>query len=123
MGSEAVFALMKNKHYDEAQVVAIKGNEICFIPLRESVEKTLFINESLKSLKFKIVPETRSLSFARNLETYIRMSKIEVKVKEESFAKSYILGVIHVGSPTCGVNSLVRSFVRQAIARGCKGLY
>jgi 6-phosphofructokinase 1 len=122
MGSEAVFALMKNKN-DNAIVIAIKGNETCYIPLKESVEKTISINKSLKSINSKSVPKMRSLSFSSDLDTYIKMSKIELKVKEKSSTKSYTLGVIHVGSSTCGVNSLVRSFVRQAIARRCKGIY
>lgn len=32
----------------------------------------------------------------------------------------YTLGVIHIGSPSCGMNAAVRSFVRNCIYRGDK---
>ena len=127
MGSEAVLALMRTRQDNAAAtVIVINGNEIKEIPLKESVEKTQFINWSLKDKNSNsnfIGPEMRSWSFSHNLETYIKMSKLEHTSKTEPFSKLHTLGVIHVGSSTCGVNSVIRSFVRQAIARRCKGMH
>ena len=121
MGSEAVLALTRTGNDDIPVVIAIKGNETCYIPLKESVVKSQMANQAIKDKDFKLASELRGPSFCRNLETYIKMSKLEIKVQENAASKVYTLGVINIGSPTCGVNSVVRSFVRQAVAKRCKG--
>ena len=120
MGSEAVLALMRTSKDDTPVVIAIRGNETCYIPLKESVEKSQLTNQAIRDKNFKTAEILRGPSFGQNLETYIKMSKLTVK--EKSSSKVFNLGVINVGSPTSGVNSVVRAFVRQAISKCCKGL-
>ena len=45
---------------------------------------------------------------------------MEPKPKEEDVQYSYTFAVMNVGAPACGVNSAVRSFVRNGIWKGCK---
>lgn len=33
--------------------------------------------------------------------------------------KSYKFGILNIGAPSCGVNSVIRSFVRHSVAHGC----
>ena len=121
MGSEAILALMRTAHDDIPVVIAIKGNETFYIPLKESVEKSQLANQAIKERNFKLAAELRGPSFCRNLETYIKMSRLKNKVQENASSRAYTLGVINIGSPTCGVNSVVRSFVRHSVTKSCKG--
>ncbi|CAH1286317.1 unnamed protein product [Diabrotica balteata] len=66
--------------------------------------------------------ELRGKSFQRNLETYKLLTRLKppkeffgdgAKVKE-----GYVMAVIHIGAPACGMNAAVRSFVRNCIYRG-----
>lgn len=123
MGSEAVLALMlKAKLNEQPVVIAIKENKTCYIPLEESVKKTQMINKAIEEKNFKLALEMRSPVFMQNLETYIKMSKLEVKVEKNLESRDYVLGVMNVGSPASGVNSVVRSFVRHAFVRNCRVL-
>ena len=58
-------------------VVGINGNQTSYIPLEESVEKTRTIAEAIKQKDYTKAIELRGPSFKRNLETYLRMSKLE----------------------------------------------
>ena len=77
MGCEAVLALMMHTHNSRPLVIGINGNQTSYIPLEESVEKTRTIAKAIKDKDFARAVELRGPSFKRNLETYLRMSKLE----------------------------------------------
>jgi 6-phosphofructokinase 1 len=113
-------------------VIAVNGNKTCYIPLEESVEKTQMVGKAYAAMDYKRVIELRGSSFQRNLETYIKMSKLEPKMlmshshsnlfKTQEAPIRYRLAVLNLGAPASGVNSAIRSFVRHAISVGCKCL-
>jgi 6-phosphofructokinase 1 len=100
-------------------VIAVNGNQTCYIPLEDSVERTQQANKALKDRNFKLMTELRGSSFQRNLETYIKMSKLEPKQLSKEKKKNYRFAVLNLGAPASGVNSAIRSFVRHAISNGC----
>ena len=120
MGSEAVLALMNAKPETEPVVIAISGNQTCHIPLMASVEKTKGIAKAMEAKDFQTTIELRGLSFQRNLETYLQLSKIQPKHIESERHYAYTFAVMNVGAPACGINSAVRSFVRHGVWKGCK---
>lgn len=77
MGCEAVLALMMHPQNGRPVVIGINGNQTCYIPLEESVEKTKAISKAIADKDFARAIELRGPSFKRNLETYLRMSKLE----------------------------------------------
>lgn len=83
MGCEAVLALMMYSSSSSSVanvrpiVVGINGNQTNYISLEDSVEKTRAISEAIKSRDYAKAIELRGPSFKRNLETYLRMSKLE----------------------------------------------
>ncbi len=118
LGSEAVLALMMAKPESAPVVMGINGNQTCYIPLIESVERTQIVSQTIQQKNFRSAIILRGSSFGRNLETYIRMSKLEPKLT--CTASNYTLAVLNIGAPACGVNSAIRSFVRHGVSRGCR---
>ena len=80
MGSEAVIALMNAKPESEPVVIAINGNQTCHIPLMGAVERTKAVAAAMAARDFKRAAELRGVSFQRNLETCLQMSKLQPKV-------------------------------------------
>lgn len=76
MGCEAVLALMMHAS-NKPVVIAINGNQTTYLPLEESVEKTRSISQAIKNKDFARAVELRGPNFKRNLETYLKMSKLE----------------------------------------------
>lgn len=125
MGSEAVLALMKATPDSPAQVVAVNGNKTCLVNLMESVERTQNVAKAIKSRDFKKAAELRGFTFQRNLDTFLKLSKLQPKVSEGSVGETnkgsdYVLAVMNIGAPACGVNSAIRSFVRYSSIRNSK---
>ena len=120
MGAEAVLALMNAKPESEPVVITINGNQMCHVPLMDAVEKTKMVAKAMADKDFARAAQLRGLSFQRNLQTCLQMSKLQPKHAEGDKQYSYTLGVMSVGAPACGVNSAVRSFVRHGIWQGCK---
>lgn len=78
LGCEAVLALMMYSLVSSRPiVVGINGNQTSYIPLEESVERTRAIADAIREKDFARAVELRGPSFKRNLETYLRMSKLE----------------------------------------------
>lgn len=120
MGSEAVLALMNAEPEAEPVVIALNGNQTCYIPLMAAVEKTQAVGRAMADKDFHHAAELRGSSFLRNLETCLQMSKLQPKVKSDEQQYSYTFAVLNVGAPACGINSAVRSFVRHGVWKGCK---
>jgi 6-phosphofructokinase 1 len=121
MGSEALISLMLLKPNFEPIVIGIKGNQTCYLPLIEAVKKTKMINDALNEKNFDLAFQLRSPSFSNNLERYIKLSKCDFdpsKITHKN--RKYNLAVLTMGAPSCGINSTIRSFVRQGIIKGCK---
>ena len=120
MGAESVLALMNAKQETPPVVIAINGNQICHIPLLESVEKTKQVAKAMADKDFQRAAELRGLSFQRNLETCLQLSKLQPKFFADETHYEYTFMVLNVGAPACGINSAVRSFVRHGVWKGCK---
>ena len=88
MGSEAVLTLMNAKPEHAPVVIGINGNQICHLPLIESVKKCNLLAEALKAKKFDEVVELRGPSFKRHLETCLQLSKITPKLKKDDVSST-----------------------------------
>ncbi|KAF7996715.1 hypothetical protein HCN44_002361 [Aphidius gifuensis] len=137
MGAEAVMALMEATPDTEACVVTLDGNQAVRLPLMECVRRTKAVAQAMADKNWDLAVQLRGKGFARNLETYKMLTRLKAPigvlegVKEPNtpiFTKQYTmcgqdhytLAVMHVGSPSCGMNAAVRSFVRNCIYRGDK---
>ncbi|XP_025420442.1 ATP-dependent 6-phosphofructokinase isoform X4 [Sipha flava] len=122
MGAEAVMALMEATPETEACVVSLDGNQAVRLPLMECVEKTKAVAKAMADKQWELAVQLRGRSFARNLETYKMLTRL--KPPRSAFdemgrgLEGYTLAVMHIGAPACGMNSAVRSFVRNCIYRG-----
>jgi 6-phosphofructokinase 1 len=121
MGSEALISIMLLKPSFEPIVIGIKGNQTCYLPLIDTVKKTRMINKAMNEKNFQLAFQLRGPSFSNNLERYIKMSKCDFdpsKITHKN--RKYNLAILTMGAPSCGINSTIRSFVRQGIIKGCK---
>lgn len=122
MGAEAVMALMEATDDTVPCVVSLDGNQAVRVPLMECVERTQAVAKAMAEQKYELAVELRGRSFVRNLETYKMLTRL--KPPKDSFdaqgkgKEGFVLGVMHIGAPACGMNAAVRSFVRNAIYRG-----
>ncbi|XP_043592090.1 ATP-dependent 6-phosphofructokinase isoform X2 [Bombus pyrosoma] len=136
MGAEAVMALMEAKPDTEACVVTLDGNQAVRLPLMECVRRTKAVAQAMADKNWDLAVQLRGKGFARNLDTYKMLTRLKAPVDHDPSKESngpilkkqftlcgqqhYTLGVMHIGSPSCGMNAAVRSFVRNCIYRGDK---
>ncbi|XP_050517978.1 ATP-dependent 6-phosphofructokinase isoform X2 [Diabrotica virgifera virgifera] len=148
MGAEAVMALMESTEETEACVISLDGNQAVRIPLMEGVKQTKAVAKAMDEKQWDKAVELRGKSFQRNLETYKLLTRLKppkeffedgAKIKSANRepvdfchqtnnrlhkqdtlwgSEGYVMAVIHVGAPACGMNAAVRSFVRNCIYRG-----
>ncbi|XP_072399687.1 ATP-dependent 6-phosphofructokinase isoform X4 [Diabrotica undecimpunctata] len=129
MGAEAVMALMESTEETEACVISLDGNQAVRIPLMEGVKQTKAVAKAMEEKQWDKAVELRGKSFQRNLETYKLLTRLKppkeffgdgAKVKQDTLwgSEGYVMAVIHIGAPACGMNAAVRSFVRNCIYRG-----
>ncbi|XP_046469363.1 ATP-dependent 6-phosphofructokinase isoform X1 [Neodiprion pinetum] len=136
MGAEAVMALMEAEGDTEACVVTLDGNQAVRLPLMECVRRTKAVAQAMAEKNWELAVQLRGKGFARNLDTYKMLTRLKAPA-EPALGKDndgptltkqntmwgqdhYTLAVMHVGSPSCGMNAAVRSFVRNCIYRGDK---
>ncbi|XP_033193154.2 ATP-dependent 6-phosphofructokinase isoform X2 [Bombus vancouverensis nearcticus] len=136
MGAEAVMALMEATPDTEACVVTLDGNQAVRLPLMECVRRTKAVAQAMADKNWELAVKLRGKGFARNLDTYKMLTRLKAPVDHDPSKESngpilkkqftlcgqqhYTLGVMHIGSPSCGMNAAVRSFVRNCIYRGDK---
>lgn len=130
MGAEAVMALMDATPDTEACVVTLDGNQAVRLPLMECVRRTKAVAKAMADKNWDLAVQLRGKGFARNLETYKMLTRLKAPADYDVHAKEsngptltkdhYTLAVMHIGSPSCGMNAAVRSFVRNCIYRGDK---
>ncbi|XP_017891872.1 ATP-dependent 6-phosphofructokinase isoform X1 [Ceratina calcarata] len=136
MGAEAVMALMEATPDTEACVVTLDGNQAVRLPLMECVRRTKAVAQAMADKNWDLAVQLRGKGFTRNLETYKMLTRLKAPVDHDPTKESngptltkqftlcgqdhYTLGVMHIGSPSCGMNAAVRSFVRNCIYRGDK---
>ncbi|XP_071648019.1 ATP-dependent 6-phosphofructokinase isoform X3 [Temnothorax longispinosus] len=129
MGAEAVMALMEATPETGACVVTLDGNQAVRLPLMECVRRTKAVAQSMADKNWDLAVQLRGKGFARNLETYKMLTRLKApdlddanrEVSGRALSKDhYTLAVMHIGSPSCGMNAAVRSFVRNCIYRGDK---
>ncbi|XP_033220923.1 ATP-dependent 6-phosphofructokinase [Belonocnema kinseyi] len=124
MGAEAVMALMEATPETEACVVTLDGNQAVRLPLMECVRRTQAVAKAMADKNWDLAVHLRGKEkflifshmrkgFVRNLETYKMLTRLKAP-------DHYTMAVMHVGSPSCGMNAAVRSFVRNCIYRGDK---
>ncbi|XP_063993770.1 ATP-dependent 6-phosphofructokinase isoform X2 [Diachasmimorpha longicaudata] len=136
MGAEAVMALMEATPDTEACVVTLDGNQAVRLPLMECVRRTKAVAQAMADKNWDLAVQLRGKGFARNLETYKMLTRLKAPIGAQDGKEHhghvlskqytmcgqdhYTLAVMHVGSPSCGMNAAVRSFVRNCIYRGDK---
>ncbi|XP_018059522.1 PREDICTED: ATP-dependent 6-phosphofructokinase isoform X5 [Atta colombica] len=130
MGAEAVMALMEATSDTEACVVTLDGNQAVRLPLMECVRRTKAVAQAMTDKNWDLAVQLRGKGFARNLETYKMLTRLKAphlidganrEINGRALSKdNYTLAVMHIGSPSCGMNAAVRSFVRNCIYRGDK---
>ncbi|XP_070522629.1 ATP-dependent 6-phosphofructokinase isoform X4 [Cardiocondyla obscurior] len=129
MGAEAVMALMEATPDTEACVVTLDGNQAVRLPLMECVRRTKAVAHAMADKDWDLAVQLRGKGFARNLETYKTLTRLKApdlddtskEISGRALSKDhYTLAVMHIGSPSCGMNAAVRSFVRNCIYRGDK---
>ncbi|XP_032684130.1 ATP-dependent 6-phosphofructokinase isoform X5 [Odontomachus brunneus] len=121
MGAEAVMALMEATPETEACVVTLDGNQAVRLPLMECVRRTKAVAQVMADKNWDLAVQLRGKGFERNLETYKMLTRLKAPVESSDPTKDhYTLAVMHIGSPSCGMNAAVRSFVRNCIYRGDK---
>ncbi|XP_076398424.1 ATP-dependent 6-phosphofructokinase isoform X5 [Megachile rotundata] len=120
MGAEAVMALMEATPETEACVVTLDGNQAVRLPLMECVRRTKAVAHAMADKNWELAVQLRGKGFARNLETYKMLTRLKAPVDHDPSKDHYTLAVMHIGSPSCGMNAAVRSFVRNCIYRGDK---
>ncbi|XP_054722411.1 ATP-dependent 6-phosphofructokinase-like [Uloborus diversus] len=122
MGAEAVLALLEATPGSEAVVVSLDGNQSVRVPLMECVMKTKSVAEAMANKKWEDAVNLRGRSFASNLLTYKMLTRLkppEGALDASGLAKAKkVYAVMHVGAPCCGMNAVVRSFVRAIMFKG-----
>ncbi|XP_031355986.1 ATP-dependent 6-phosphofructokinase isoform X1 [Photinus pyralis] len=134
MGAEAVMALMEADENTEPCVISLDGNQAIRLPLMDCVKRTQAVAKAMADKQWEDAVELRGKSFKRNLETYKLLTRLKPPKssfndsgdlkndlhKQDSLwcSEGYVLAVMHIGAPACGMNAAVRSFVRNAIYRG-----
>ncbi|KAK4872414.1 hypothetical protein RN001_014443 [Aquatica leii] len=122
MGAEAVMALMEAKEDTVPCVISLDGNQAIRLPLMDCVKRTQAVAKAMANKQWEDAVDLRGKSFKRNLETYKLLTRL--KPPKSCFndmgdlKEGYVLAVMHIGAPACGMNAAVRSFVRNAMYRG-----
>ncbi|XP_053383137.1 ATP-dependent 6-phosphofructokinase, muscle type-like isoform X2 [Mercenaria mercenaria] len=119
MGAEAVLALMDATPDTPACVISLDGNEAVRVPLMQCVERTKNVQNAMNERNFEEAVKLRGKSFQNNLATYRLLSKLQPPKKtadESSVGKRF--AIMNIGAPACGMNAVVRSFVRLSLAQG-----
>ncbi|XP_072764241.1 ATP-dependent 6-phosphofructokinase isoform X4 [Anoplolepis gracilipes] len=121
MGAEAVMALVEATPDTEACVVTLDGNQAVRLPLMECVRRTKGVAQAMANKNWDLAVQLRGKGFERNLETYKMLTRLKAPDLDHNAIKDhYTVAVMHIGSPSCGMNAAVRSFVRNCIYRGDK---
>lgn len=122
MGAEAVLALLEATPGSEAVVVSLDGNQSVRVPLMECVLKTKSVAEAMVNKQWEEAVNLRGRSFASNLICYKMLTRLkppETAVDATGHATgNFRFAIMHVGAPCCGMNAVVRSFVRASMFQG-----
>lgn len=137
MGAEAVLTLLETPPDEEPQVIALRGNHLTRVPLMDCVVRTKAVSQAMANKNWDLAVRLRGKSFERNLESFRKLSRLNPKNSELSigFENEYPkggfrFGVMHIGNimfnklsifysifclgnPACGMNTAVRSFVKN----------
>ncbi|MDM8529254.1 6-phosphofructokinase [Anaerolineales bacterium HSG24] len=117
LGYAAVDHLITSDAEAEASIVGIQGNQVTYMPLADSVQKTKQVAKVIKAKDYETALELRGGSFKdafRTFRTIIRTfpSKTETTHQPKRFA------VMNAGGPAPGMNTAVRAAVRLGIDKG-----
>ncbi|KNC78631.1 hypothetical protein SARC_08951, partial [Sphaeroforma arctica JP610] len=117
-GAAAVEKLLTAKPGDAATIVGVRGMEIVYEPLVETVQATQLVAELTAQQNFKAAIKARGKNFDRDYEFHKDINGTNPKVPVGTHPKS--VGIICVGAPASGMNSASRAAVRYAMNFGCK---
>ncbi|KAG1680856.1 ATP-dependent 6-phosphofructokinase [Nymphon striatum] len=122
MGAEAALALFDSEPGSDACVVSLDGNQTVRVPLMQCVLRTQQVAKAMAEQKWQEAVQLRGRSFARNLQTYKMLTRLQPPKtafdQEGHGVGGFTLAVLNVGAPACGINAAVRSFVRNCLYRG-----
>ncbi|KAK7574123.1 hypothetical protein V9T40_011314 [Parthenolecanium corni] len=123
-GAAAVFTLMDLRYDEDPAVVAVQGNHMKKLELEQCIQIMNEMKEAIKDKQFDKALSLRGKSFQNNFDVFRTLNKLEPK-SHSGGEKERILAVVQIGTPACGMNAAVFSFVRHACHRGGKvyGIY
>lgn len=116
MGAEAILALLDSDEKSKAVVVSLDGNQAVRRDLMKCVQATQAVSKAMAEKRFDDAVKLRGRSFERNLAAYRMLA--EVSAPKSDNPNGFILAIICIGAPACGMNAAIRSFVRNIIFRG-----
>jgi 6-phosphofructokinase 1 len=126
LGSEAVLTILElsgSEQEQEAKVVVMQNNRVVAISLNSSIEKTKILENAMSEKNYEHATALRGKHFSENLGIF--KNSLKFRSNQEENKNSLNFAIMHVGSPACGMNATVHSFVRSAINEGHKvyGIY
>ncbi|KAG9340824.1 hypothetical protein JZ751_020016 [Albula glossodonta] len=116
MGVEAVVALLEATPETPACVIGLSGNQAMRLPLMECVQMTKEVQKAMNEKRFEEAIQLRGKSFENNWNTY----KLLAHQKPSQSKSNFSMAILNVGAPAAGMNAVVRSAVRVALAQGHK---
>ncbi|KAI1898326.1 hypothetical protein AGOR_G00071170 [Albula goreensis] len=116
MGVEAVVALLEATPETPACVIGLSGNQAMRLPLMECVQMTKEVQKAMNEKRFEEAIQLRGKSFENNWNTY----KLLAHQKPAQSKSNFSMAILNVGAPAAGMNAVVRSAVRVALAQGHK---
>ncbi|XP_065203903.1 ATP-dependent 6-phosphofructokinase-like [Planococcus citri] len=120
LGAETVLAVLELHQDDEPVVVVLYSNQVQRVPLTTAVEKVKKVKQLLDENKFDEAIELRGRSFKSNFQNFKILSRLEPKKLSLDSQNRYNIAVLHIGTPVCGMNACLFSFVRNCLHRGSK---
>lgn len=87
-----------------------------------NVQYIIQVQKAMDEKNFAEAIALRGRSFTRNLETYRLLSRMRPPVEKDNLSggRVFNLAVMNVGAPACGVNAVIRAFVRVGIYHNCR---
>ncbi|XP_054887955.1 ATP-dependent 6-phosphofructokinase, liver type [Poeciliopsis prolifica] len=116
LGVEAVIALIEASPDTPACVIGLSGNHAVRLPLMECVDMTKLVQKAMNERRFAEAVKLRGGSFENNLNIYKLLAFPKPAVTESNHS----VAILNVGAPAGGMNAVVRSAVRVALAHGHK---
>lgn len=110
-----------DENYDESKIVSLRGASTIALPMMQSVSETKKLSELIAQKKYDELIEARGKSFQNYIKLF-NMMKSEQGEKSEITTENKTVAIIHLGTPTVGMNPATSCAVRYLLGCGIKVL-